>query len=189
MYNNIARRKIGSKFLFCIESWSIEGQGILIKVVFKKRLFKKYSKQLANLNLFYINELINRQENSLITWQQLKILYRKTSYGKKAIWFCKIEEILLKYSSSHALKDEYIVAEPNILAFRINSKGPIADKRKKDWNVYRDKKSIINNEECELKYCQNCLAAEEIVRKKCIKKVKISSIVGALPSITKSDSK
>ncbi|CAG8854539.1 27212_t:CDS:1, partial [Gigaspora margarita] len=63
--------------------------------------------------------------------------------------------------------------------------------KKRVWTEHwtYDEESFNNTGVCELKFCRVCASTEEKEEGKCIKKVKISNIVSALPGIKKLDSK
>jgi hypothetical protein len=77
----------------------------------------KFTLQVAlavkKLNISSINQLINKEGNRMISWQQLKLLRKKLSKGRPAKWFKRIEETMLEDKSSRQLKPEFILAEGN----------------------------------------------------------------------------
>ena len=68
---------------------------------------------LRKLNILSVNQLINEEGNRMISWRQLKLLRKKSSKGRPARWFKRIEETILEDKSSRQLKAEFILPEGN----------------------------------------------------------------------------
>jgi hypothetical protein len=82
----------------------------------------------------------------MISWQQLKLLRKKSSKGRPAKWFKRIEETMLEDKSSRQLKPEFILAEGNNeLSLQTTLDRCSNDNRRKEWVVLKE--SQIGKEE------------------------------------------
>jgi hypothetical protein len=93
---------------------------------------------LRKLNIFLVNQLINKEGNRMISWQQLKLLRKKSSKGRPARWFKRIEEIMLEDKSSRQLKPEFRLPEENKeFSLQTTLDRCSNDNRKKEWVVLK----------------------------------------------------
>ncbi|CAG8765923.1 23047_t:CDS:1, partial [Gigaspora rosea] len=68
--------------------------------------FEKGTHALCELNLWFAEQLITRQDNTMLTWQQIKRIHELEMKGKTPIWFKKLEETILEDQISRILKNQ-----------------------------------------------------------------------------------
>ncbi|CAG8724379.1 24246_t:CDS:1, partial [Gigaspora rosea] len=58
--------------------------------------FEKGTHALCELNLWFVEQLITKQNNTMLTWQQIKRIRGLETKEKTPIWFKKLEETILE---------------------------------------------------------------------------------------------
>lgn len=100
---------------------------------------------LRKLGLISLKQLITQSGDHLITWQQLKILRKSSSRGKKAKWFQLIEEKVIEEKDSRLIKKDYRLNTSSSWALQTIPDLIEADKRKKEWILVKKTKENIDN--------------------------------------------
>ena len=123
--------------------WQVKGFGATLKDILEPHIYSRHRRNLKELGVFFLAQLVNKEGNKLITWQQLKLLRNKSCKGKKANWFREIEQIVLKTIHGREIKNKHCLAS-NCLALKIKLPGISKDKRKKEQFLfqYEDENSI-----------------------------------------------
>ncbi|CAG8731009.1 19373_t:CDS:2, partial [Gigaspora rosea] len=98
--------------------------------------FEKGNHTLCELNLWFIEQLITRQDNTMLTWQQIKRIHGLETKGKTPIWFKKLEETILEDQIFRRIKGSYAQQE------EINE-SQIKPKKRKMWKKSPNKKVHI----------------------------------------------
>ncbi|CAG8854514.1 18852_t:CDS:1, partial [Gigaspora margarita] len=82
------------------------GQIPIQEILDQQASTKSYNHR-RNLEIFYLDQLLNNNNSELITWQQLKKARSESAKGKKARWFAKIERQMLVNNTSRLVKDKF----------------------------------------------------------------------------------
>ncbi|CAG8697156.1 17435_t:CDS:2, partial [Gigaspora rosea] len=85
------------------KDWTISAHSeasIEIKSLLYKKDLEKGTYAPCELNLWFIEQLITRQDNTMLTWQQIKRIRGLETKGKTPIWFKKLEETILEDQTS-----------------------------------------------------------------------------------------
>ena len=110
----LKEEKIGIKPVEPI--WSVKGTGTKIVDLLTAVQIKVAEIQMDRLGLFFVNQLLNKEGDKMLTWKQLKYLRGKTRAGKKAKWYQALEEKILQEASSREVRSEYALLEGNLYA-------------------------------------------------------------------------
>jgi hypothetical protein len=84
------------------------------------------------MNIFVLNQIITREGDALLTWQQIKAIRNHGSRGRKPNWFKYIEEKVLANSFSRKIRESYQVNSPNRNMIMCNKQKVSSDKWKKE---------------------------------------------------------
>ncbi|CAG8653968.1 2520_t:CDS:2 [Gigaspora rosea] len=96
------------------KDWTISAHSeasIKIKSLLSKKDFEKGTHALCELNLWFVEQLIMRQDNTMLTWQQIKRICGLETKGKTPIWFKKLEKTILEDQISRRIKGSYAQQE------------------------------------------------------------------------------
>jgi ribonuclease HI len=108
---------------------------------------RKVALALEKLKLIYIEQLINKSDNQMISWRQLKLLRGLSCKGKQAEWFSKIEEKLIENKQNRRVERKWQTQKPNVHALEIQLEPCSEDRRKKEWVFVKLKKKEKEKEE------------------------------------------
>src|SRR5437868_15395648 len=87
--------------------------------------------RLNRLNLWHTNQLLDKEQEKIVTWRQLKVRERKRHIGRKAKWFKVIENKILEDKETREIKEEY-KGKKGCQVQEIEKK-ILKDKKKKEW--------------------------------------------------------
>ena len=99
--------------------WKVYGHGKQIRDILETKTWIASSSTINERGLLYVNQLIDMKGNNLITWRQLKSLQALSCKGKKAKWFSKIEEKMLKTQACREIQEQYKIRRYNTQALKI----------------------------------------------------------------------
>ncbi|CAG8823015.1 41928_t:CDS:2, partial [Gigaspora margarita] len=138
------------------------GQIPIPEILDQQALTKSYNHR-RNLEIFYLDQLLNNNNSELITWQQLKKAWSKSAKGKKARWIVELERQTLHKK----------------------------DKRNKDWIIFEDQKiehwverKVNNGEYFAVRY-KHCALNQRGKENNCTTEIKVDSVKGCIRNITK----
>ncbi|CAG8753129.1 33581_t:CDS:2, partial [Gigaspora margarita] len=100
---------------------------------------KSYNHQ-KNLEIFYLDQLLNNNNSKLITWQQLKKAWSKSAKEKKARWFAEIEKQTLLNNASRLVKNKFRLDKKIQQTVHLPLFKHKKDKRNKDWIIFEDQR-------------------------------------------------
>ncbi|CAG8717069.1 1160_t:CDS:2, partial [Gigaspora margarita] len=100
----------------------------------------KWCKEWAKI-LIVLEQLLDISSSELLTWGQLRKCKLSKATGRKPIWFEKIEQKVLEGSISRKIKAEWQQNMTNTLAPRVELLKISIDKRKKEWVVFKTKRT------------------------------------------------
>jgi len=122
------------QMLFDFNNTNIEekNEELRIAEVLENKLTLQTALALKRLNLTSINQLINKAEDKMISWHQLKLLRKESSKGRTASWFKKIEETILENKNNRQLKPEYVLLSGNRKALQTPLDSCSRDNRKRE---------------------------------------------------------
>ena len=106
---------------------------------------KKVALALKSLKLVYIEQLINETGSHMITWQQLKLLWKQTCKGRQSKWFSKLEIKLIEDKQNRNLKKGWQVPNTNEHALKIQLEQISEDGRKHEWVLMKAKEKHKND--------------------------------------------
>jgi len=121
---------------------NIEIAGTSILSLLEKKEIARY-RESNHLNIFMLEQLISREGNILLTWQQVRDIRGLKSKGRKPNWFKIIEEKVLCNNNARKIKEVYRVIAPNQNALIYTKQRISPDKRKKEWIISEKEKSIV----------------------------------------------
>ena len=81
-------------------------KGTSLSSILEKKEANNYRNS-NNMNIFVLEQLIAKNVNILLTWQQIKIIRGCKGRGRKPNWYKDLEMKVLEDSSSRILKAEY----------------------------------------------------------------------------------
>ncbi|CAG8731458.1 23693_t:CDS:2, partial [Gigaspora rosea] len=112
------------------KDWTINAHSeasIQIKNLLSKKDFEKGTHTLCELNLWFVEQLITRQDNTMLTWQQIKRIRGLEIKGKTPIWYRKLEETILEDEyPEESKKREWVIGQ------RKNNMGSFLGKENKE---------------------------------------------------------
>jgi len=123
-----------------IKEWQIgeaEGSGTKIIKVLQEANWKGSLTSLKKLRLWYIEQLVDPEGNSLLTWQQIKKLRKESTKGRKASWFAEIEKIMIE-NNTRTLLEPIIDSEQEFNQFLLEPEiKKVSRKRsRKEWVLF-----------------------------------------------------
>src|SRR5437868_12624548 len=120
---------------------NLEISGISILSLLDEKEANRY-RESNNMCIFILEQLITSSGNRLLTWQQVRHIRNCKRRGCKPLWFQHIEERVLDCIILRTLKEEYRIAEPNQNAIICSKLKISADKRKKEWIIFKKERSF-----------------------------------------------
>src|SRR5205085_12023996 len=121
---------------------NIEIAGTSILSLLGKKEIARY-RESNHLNIFILEQLISREGNILLTWQQVRDIRGLQSKDRKPNWFKIIEEKVLLNNNVRKIKEMYRVIAPNQNALIYTKQRISLDKRKKEWIISEKEKSMV----------------------------------------------
>ena len=124
------------------------GGSVTIESIMKdKTIYKKSVGQLRDRRLMYIDQIIDPEDSTLLSWQTIKGIGDKSNRGREPIWYNTIKDKSLNEDGS--IKDEWKDEWEKMDLRSIKKEGnkkfyyePSEDRRIKEWCCFRD---ISNN--------------------------------------------
>jgi hypothetical protein len=117
------------------ENWCLlenENNDIKIIEVLQESGWKGSLLSLRKMRIWYIGQLIDSRGRSLFTWQQLRKLSGFSAAGKKASWFKRIEDLILKSENGREIKENFYKASYNYKTTEVELKGISAKRSRKE---------------------------------------------------------
>ncbi|CAG8840585.1 1336_t:CDS:2, partial [Gigaspora margarita] len=155
-------------------------------------LANSYNHQ-KNLEIFYLNQLLNSKNSELIMWQQLKKARSGSTKGKKAKWFVEVERQTLQNSSSRLVKDSlstFIQAQQGQMKQELDN---FQNQRSGSWKLERIKKKKerkllvehwLERKKNSEKYLavryMHCALNKKEKENNCITKIKVENVKGCI---------
>ena len=68
---------------------------------------EKGTQALRKLNLWYLEQIITRQDNIMLSWQQIKRVRGIETKGKTPQWFQKLEQTVLENKITRSIKEVF----------------------------------------------------------------------------------
>jgi ribonuclease HI len=90
-----------------------------------------------NANLYLLEQLIDSTGKVLLSWQQIKHIRKIKKRGRTPNWFTRLEEKILKNSSSREVQDQYKIKKPNRWAIKAQPQKISKDRRKREWILFK----------------------------------------------------
>src|SRR5205085_11534495 len=84
-----------------------EERDCFISNILDKCNLNEVQASLNRLNLWHTNQLLDKEQEKMVTWRQLKVREGKRHIGRKARWFQAIENEILEDKESREIKEEY----------------------------------------------------------------------------------
>ncbi|CAG8753482.1 46497_t:CDS:2, partial [Gigaspora margarita] len=103
----VKAKEIGISIRIEEGSWSIPGFGPTIEEVVGKRIFAKAYKGIKEYNLYFVNQLIEENGISMLSWNKFRALRAISSHSHKAKWFEKVEKRIIKNQCTR-IKEEKV---------------------------------------------------------------------------------
>jgi ribonuclease HI len=187
------------------EKWVVKASGTPVKSLLKKKTFVKAAKALQDLSIIVLEQILDIEGSSLITWQQLKVSRKRTKKGRKAAWYREIEEKVLVDQKRREVKPEFKTSMKNLLGVQDLLEKISTDKRKQEWIVFKESKnykakigrikkkkknSVLiehwenkENEEKQevIKRCEGCTSNKEREHESCRAWQPKGKVLGAIP--------
>jgi ribonuclease HI len=90
-----------------------------------------------NMNIFVLEQLITKEGDVLLTWQQVRIIRGSKGRGRKPNWFKVIENKVIELSITRKIRKEYQILAPNRNALNCEKVKISQDRRKKEWIIFQ----------------------------------------------------
>ncbi|CAG8805228.1 36592_t:CDS:2 [Gigaspora margarita] len=192
---NIARLRIKQGYALAgivTEDWKIINNknafGPTIKEMLDNRMFTNSCSGIQKLGLFYVNQFLSKNHESMIAWSTLKVLKTGQCKGKKPLWFKELEKKLLSNQGNRKIKEMYKVNRENKLALCGFVEQISRDNCKQEW-VLVNKKDKKEEGNLLFTRCQGCSISKTIGLKRCWPKTKSKNIAGVILAIKKNKDK
>ncbi|CAG8853446.1 20553_t:CDS:1, partial [Gigaspora margarita] len=117
--------------------------GIEVNKILPEKVFTKTYYHLFKLGIVYIEQLLEEDEKTLLTWPQIKLLQAGSKKGRKASWFKFLEERLIIDPSTCQIDTSYYTRTLNNLASRLVLNRLQEDNRHKEGIYFKTKNSSI----------------------------------------------
>ncbi|CAG8795998.1 24522_t:CDS:2 [Gigaspora margarita] len=130
-----------------ILDWERKDDARALNLVFNKLFNTRIASSLEKLNLFYLNQLIDSNNQCLLSWPEIKFRSGGMTRGRKPKWFNLLEEKVIEKAEERTIKLEWISRQPNQFASSILLLEITNNKRKKEW-ILSEKGLKDNPEEC-----------------------------------------
>ena len=92
---------------------------------------------LRKLNINSVNQLINKADDKMISWCQLKLVRNEISKGRPARWVKRMKEIMIKDKDRRSLKQEFILPKENEEALQTTLDQCSNNRRKREWVILK----------------------------------------------------
>src|SRR5438132_7469877 len=89
------------------------------------------------MNIFMLEQLIMKEGNIFLTWQQVKMIRGSKRKGRKPNWFKTLEDKVIEQSTTRKIKEEYQITAPNRSAITCKKEKISQDRRKKEWIIFK----------------------------------------------------
>ena len=116
--------------------WTVHGYGVKLQELLESQTWKKCCDKVGETGVLYLNQLLDINKTSLITWQQYKSYRGCLSKGKKAEWFKELEAKVLEEVGSRKVKSCFDTKERNVQALEVGWSKLSNDRRRKEWIIY-----------------------------------------------------
>ena len=130
--------RLGLEILTNKEKWITKASGTPIKSLLQKKTFIRAAKALEDLNIILLEQILDKEGQCLLTWQQLKASRKRSKKGAKATWFKEIEERVLKDKGKQEVSDSFKTSCRNLLGPKNLLEKISTDRRKQEWVIYED---------------------------------------------------
>ena len=91
-----------------------------------------------NCYIFTLDQLLVKEGDKLLSWQQIIFLKGSKAKGRTPSWFKSIEEKVLADSFSRKVREEYKTKDTNWAALKARKQRLSKDKRKKEWVITKE---------------------------------------------------
>ncbi|CAG8736075.1 37331_t:CDS:2, partial [Gigaspora margarita] len=125
--------------------WHQYGGSLTIREVLEDQTFTKACKSIVRYNIFFLDQLLNRKKELMITWSAFRLSRMMSDKERRPGWFEKIECKVLVNRSSKSVLDEFKSKSENKLAIRFIADKPTSNNHKQEWLLvnHENKDTIV----------------------------------------------
>ncbi|CAG8798099.1 10371_t:CDS:2, partial [Gigaspora margarita] len=154
-----------------ILDWERKENARALNLVFKELFDIRIANSLEKLNLFYLDQLTDSNDQCLLLWPEIKIRLGGKTRGKKPKWFSLLEEKIIENVEERTIKSEWISGQANQFGSSVSLLEISNDKRKKEW-VLSEEVSEVAKSETRIEKCSGCKYNRSIVEENCTTRIK-----------------
>ncbi|CAG8775584.1 1717_t:CDS:2 [Gigaspora margarita] len=122
--------------------WERKDNARALNLVFNKLFDTRIANGLEKLNLFYLDQLIDSNNQSLFSWPEIKIRSGGMTRGRKPKWFSLLKKKIIEKAEERTIKSKWISGQLNQSVSSILLSKITNDKRKKEWILSKEGKAF-----------------------------------------------
>ena len=116
---------------------TIQGKWPLHKIINDDKILNKAGES----GIFYIDNLVTKFGNQVLTWKQFRHLKNKPTQGRIPSWYKSLYNIIA--DGEGFTKDQFTIDSTNHASFSIDLLSTNRDKRIKEWIIIPDSERVI----------------------------------------------